>query len=295
MVLRELLPTAPIPQEVIWRDEAFDNSTPLQLVAVERRRRSSLGTGTRSVTAPAISASSRVHPVTFDSVSMENPDATICVVSLGPHEERWRSVTSWLGQPRVLNPALPLHGLRELPFHIQLGSVGVMIEVTFGVLFVLLGPGFALGLVEDICTSGSQTVAESLFFGASHFPADSGRSIPFLYLLTLLQNLLGFHLGAVAARRKKSNICCFFGLILSCGIGIGPATSSSQNAFAPCHGTECRLRVAMTGRSVPAARTTPRYTWLPRSPPCLQQPRARRFQGLMGVSLFGFAAPVGLA
>ncbi|CAJ1427921.1 unnamed protein product [Effrenium voratum] len=212
VVLRELLPTAPIPQEVIWRDEAFDNSTPLQLVAVERRRRSCLGTGTRSVTAPAISASSRVHPVTFDSVSMENPDATISVVSLGPHEERWRSVTSWLGQPRVLKPALPLHGLRELPFHIQLGSVGVMIEVTFGVLFVLLGPGFALGLVEDICTSGSQTVAESLFF-LEHptflLTADQRAQAKTLRL-AMAQNAgcaLPWQVGEVGVQQKKFHSC----------------------------------------------------------------------------------------
>ncbi|CAJ1421832.1 unnamed protein product, partial [Effrenium voratum] len=165
VVLWELLPTAPIPQEVIWRDEAFDNSTPLQLVAVEHCR-SSLGTNmARSARAKPTGDSSRVHPDTFNSVCPSMPaDAMISVASLGPHQERWRSVTSWLGQPRVLNPALPLHGLRELPFHIQLGSVGVMVEVTFGVLFVLLGPGFALGLVEDSCASRGQTDAESLFF-----------------------------------------------------------------------------------------------------------------------------------
>ena len=38
----------------------------------------------------------------------------------------WARLRGWFGQPRVLNPAPSLHGLRELPFMCQLSFISIV-------------------------------------------------------------------------------------------------------------------------------------------------------------------------
>ena len=48
-------------------------------------------------------------------------------ISLGPREGYiWARLRGWFGQPRVLNPAPSLHGLRELPFMCQLSFISIV-------------------------------------------------------------------------------------------------------------------------------------------------------------------------
>ena len=48
-------------------------------------------------------------------------------ISLGPREGYiWARLRGWFGQPRMLNPAPSLHGLRELPFVCQLSFISIV-------------------------------------------------------------------------------------------------------------------------------------------------------------------------
>jgi len=81
------------------------------------------------------------------------------VVSLGSSEtDRWSRLRKWFGQPRSLNSSPALHGLRELPFAIQLSFVGIVSEFTLGLLALLVGAGYLRGTCENVLVGSDRIV-----------------------------------------------------------------------------------------------------------------------------------------
>lgn len=72
--------------------------------------------------------------------------------SLGPLRTSTPSrVRRWFGQQRHVVPSLLLHGLREMPWFVQLSAVGITCEVTLGFLNTTLGPGYLRGMITEPC------------------------------------------------------------------------------------------------------------------------------------------------
>ena len=160
VVLWELLPMAPVPTELLQRDMTRSNGDPAKLLALECRAASAVqGDPWRSFevgrSAQGRRCSLTADPVTkMPGICLDEPEPELMErrVALGPRDHtRWGRLRAWLGHPRTVVPTLTLHGLRELPFVYQFGTVGVMVEFTNGLLSALIGAAYLRGLREMPC------------------------------------------------------------------------------------------------------------------------------------------------
>ena len=155
VVVRELLPMAPVPSQLFERDVKGKNGDPGQLLAVECR--ADIGADQDAWRTCELTnyvrrfSFTKQHPIPGMCLGSETMEQRI---ALGPRDDTaWGRVRAWLGQPRAVVPAVSLNGLREIPFLIQFSIVSAMAEYSTGILSVLIGAGYLRGLRGETCDS----------------------------------------------------------------------------------------------------------------------------------------------
>lgn len=147
IVCRELLPVNPAGPGLLKVNLQGENGDPSQLLALEYVsnvpadpwKMTELGDSGRRLS--TVSSPNRRASVSSIGSSVSK------TISLGPREGYiWARLRGWFGQPRVLNPAPSLHGLRELPFVCQLSFISIVCEFTSGLLSLLVGAGYMRGI-----------------------------------------------------------------------------------------------------------------------------------------------------
>ena len=165
VVTRELLPVNPAGPGLLKVNANGDNADPTQLISLEHLPNVQQGDPWRMSELEKSGKLSLKRTSTLESVpsvadlttpvQSTSPTTTTCVpqkvVSLGNSEtDAWSRLRKWFGQPRSLNSSPALHGLRELPFAVQLSFVGIVAEFTLGLLALLVGAGYLRGTCENV-------------------------------------------------------------------------------------------------------------------------------------------------
>ncbi|CAK9094342.1 Uncharacterized protein SCF082_LOCUS44348 [Durusdinium trenchii] len=91
--------------------------------------------------------------LTLNPQMVDCEDGTVQIFpSLGRRRDSMPSrLRSWLGQKRVVQHSLLLHGLREMPWDCQLCAIASIAEMTVGFLNTTLGPGYIHGVTSEPC------------------------------------------------------------------------------------------------------------------------------------------------
>eukprot|EP00435_Cladocopium_sp_Y103_P058001 s424_g20.t1 len=181
IVTNELLPVNPAGPGLLKMNANGDNADPAQLISLEHlpnvqqgdpwrmselemsgklsvRRTSSLDSASlaKGITATPSLVVHSASAITPTFVPQK-------VVSLGSSEtDRWSRLRKRFGQPRSLNSSAALHGLRELPFAVQLSFVGIVSEFTLGLLALLVGAGYLRGTCENVLVGTDRIVGLDL-------------------------------------------------------------------------------------------------------------------------------------
>ena len=168
VVTHEMLPINPAGPGLLKVNAEGDNADPAQLIALENLHMAAVGDPWRmSELEPCgrLSKKRTSSSFTDDSLASIAEDIAVQkVVSLSSMEmDVWSRFRHWLGQPRSLNPAPALHGLRELPFVIQLSFVGIVCEFSMGLLALLVGAGYLRGACPEVLV-GRERIVGLLFW-----------------------------------------------------------------------------------------------------------------------------------
>ena len=176
VVTNELLPVNPAGPGLLKMKANGDNADPAQLITLEHLHNVQQGDPWRMWDLETSGKLSLRRTTTSDSVPSKGPGEVTAtpslvvqcastpivpqkVVSLGSSEmDRWSRLRKWFGQPRSLNSSPALHGLRELPFAIQLSFVGIVSEFTLGLLALLVGAGYLRGTCENVLVGSDRIV-----------------------------------------------------------------------------------------------------------------------------------------
>lgn len=176
VVTNELLPVNPAGPGLLKMNANGDNADPAQLITLEHLHNVQQGDPWRMWDLETSGKLSLRRTTTSDSVPSKGPGEVTAtpslvvqcastpivpqkVVSLGSSEmDRWSRLRKWFGQPRSLNSSPALHGLRELPFAIQLSFVGIVSEFTLGLLALLVGAGYLRGTCENVLVGSDRIV-----------------------------------------------------------------------------------------------------------------------------------------
>ncbi|CAE7590622.1 unnamed protein product [Symbiodinium natans] len=160
VVVKELLPMSPITTEMLEADVLRNNANPGRLISVERRldmvhvngvwRTAEVNErGNRSASSLDAVFPKKAPEEMIGHCHSMGPEETTGCHSLGSRRTSLRSrFRRVLGQERAVIPALTLHGLREMPFMVQLAAVGVSCEVILSFVNATLNPSFVRGFCE---------------------------------------------------------------------------------------------------------------------------------------------------